>query len=214
MSRASRIGDARMTVLLDLRHPLACLALRPTLAFAREHGLAPNWLPLEVPNLKPPSAEGEGSDRGTRHRRHRARALAREIETYAAAQGLLLREPYRCGDAGPAHRAWLWVRDRAPERLPGFLEALFDAYWSLALDAADPAALVQEVDRVGADGAGFASWCEGEGKQAAAVLAAELRERGLFAVPGYVVDGEFFQGRQHLPMLDWILRGRRGPGPI
>ena len=28
------------------------------------------------------------------------------------------------------------------------------------------------------------------------------------------VDGEYFVGRQHLPMIRWILEGRQGAGPI
>ena len=42
----------------------------------------------------------------------------------------------------------------------------------------------------------------------------ELRSAGLFQVPAYVVEDEVFYGRQHLPMIGWILDGRSGPVPI
>jgi hypothetical protein len=48
----------------------------------------------------------------------------------------------------------------------------------------------------------------------AAELAALLRDRGVSGVPCYLVEDEVFLGRQHLPMIRWILGGRRGPGPI
>ena len=36
---------------------------------------------------------------------------------------------------------------------------------------------------------------------------------GIFGVPGYVVAGEYFWGREHLPMVRWLLLGRQGPAP-
>jgi 2-hydroxychromene-2-carboxylate isomerase len=37
---------------------------------------------------------------------------------------------------------------------------------------------------------------------------------GWFQAPGFVVEDEVFYGRQHLPMIRWILEGRSGPVPI
>ncbi len=214
MSLSADIDRFRLTVLLDVRHPFSYLALRPAADFGQSLGIEINWLPLEVPPLKPPSAPGSGDDRGILHRRHRARALAREIEVYAAAQGLELRDPYRDADPAGANLGWLWVRDRHPEKLFSYLDGLFRGYWSQALDVSSPERVAGLVDAVSGDGAAFQAWAKGEGPAAAAALAAELRERGLFGVPGYVVGDEFFQGRQHLPMIRWILEGRSGPVPI
>jgi 2-hydroxychromene-2-carboxylate isomerase len=205
--------DARLSVVLDLRHPLACLALRPTIDFARSMACDVDWLPLSVPPLRPPSAAGPGDDRGTLHRRYRAEALAREIQTYAEAQGLVIREPHRTGDVVLAHLAWLWVRERDPARLPPFLTGLFRSYWALELDASSREAVASQVEAAGADGAAFLAWAGGEGPSVAARVQAELRERGLFQVPAYLLEGEVFYGRQHLPMLRWILEGRSGPPP-
>ncbi|MDE0055437.1 MAG: 2-hydroxychromene-2-carboxylate isomerase, partial [Gammaproteobacteria bacterium] len=45
-----------------------------------------------------------------------------------------------------------------------------------------------------------------------------LQERlalaGVFDTPAYLVDGDIFLGRAHLPMIRWILTGRAGPPPI
>jgi len=208
------IDRSELSVLLDIRHPAACLAFHPAVAFAESLGIHINWLPLTVPTLNPPTQPREDDDRGTRHRRHRARAIAREIETYAAAQGLVLRDWYRGGDAGAANLGWLWVRDRRPDRLPSYLAELLRAYWSLELDPACAERVAALVDAQQADGASFLDWCAAEGPPVAAALAEELRERGLFQVPAFVVGDEVFYGRQHLPMIRWILEGRSGPVPI
>jgi 2-hydroxychromene-2-carboxylate isomerase len=208
------IDTAALSVLLDLRHPLAYLALQPTIALAQTLALDVNWLPLEVPTLRPPSQPRQDDDRGMRHRRYRAQAIAREIETYAGAQGLVLRDAYRDGSAQLAKLGWLWLRDRHPDRIEPYLAGIFRSYWALALDPADPEQIAAQIDSAGGDAAAFLAWAEHEGPQAAAALAAELRERGLFQVPAFVLGDEVFYGRQHLPMIRWILEGRSGPIPI
>lgn len=119
MSFTADLEAARLTVLLDLRHPLAYLALAPARDLGRELGIAINWLPLATPTLRPPTLSASDEDRGTRHRRHRAQAIAREIEIYARQQDLLLSGYYRSGDAEAATRGWLWIRDRNPAQLDG-----------------------------------------------------------------------------------------------
>lgn len=210
----SRIDASRLSVLLDLRQPLAFLALHPAIEFGRSLGIDINWLPLTVPNLNAPTPPEPDDDRGIRHRRYRAQAIAREIEIYAEVQGLVLREPYRDGDAAAANLGWLWVREHSPERMTSFLAELFRGYWSLALDASSREEVARAVDAVEADGAAFLDWCVDDGPATAEALAAELRDRGLYGVPAYVVGDEVFYGRQHLPMIRWILDDRVGPVPI
>jgi 2-hydroxychromene-2-carboxylate isomerase len=214
MTLASAIDTATLSVLLDVRHPHAYLALHPAAALASELGIGINWLPLVVPPLVAPSTPGPDDDRGTRHRRYRAQAIARGIETYAAVQGLVLRDYYRDPDPAALNRGWLWIRHRQADRLEPFLAEAFRAYWALELDPSSETAVAAVIDRLGCDAAEFAAWCEDEGTAVAAALAEELRGRGFLGVPGYVIEGEFFHGRQHLPMIRWMLEGRRGPGPI
>lgn len=213
MSAGSKLDEARLSVLLDLRSPHCHLALHPAAALGSELGIEINWLPLRVPPLAPPRAPGPDDDRGTRHRRYRAEAIAREIETYARVQALELRDPYRRPDPSAFELGWLWMRDRRPDDLFRYLDDAFRRYWALDLDPSSEAEIAAIVGEAG-DAAGFRTWCGGAGPGAAEALAGELRERGLFGVPGYLVEEEFFLGRQHLPMIRWILEGRQGPGPI
>ncbi len=214
MSFGDRIDASALTVLLDVRHPLAYLALAPAAAFGAERGIAVNWLPFTVQPLRAPSEPGPADDRSTRHKRNRAQMIAREIETYAAAQGLTVREYYRDGDARAVELGWLWMRAHHPAGLLPFLTEAFRAYWAVELDPSDLAATTRLVDREGADGATFEAWAAGEGPEIARGLHDALVSRGIGGVPGYLVEGEFFQGRQHLAMIGWILDGRQGPGPI
>lgn len=210
----SGIGDARLTVVLDLRHPLAFLGLQPAIAFGREMDVAIDWVPIATQLLNPPSEPAPDDDRGVRHKRHRAQMIGREIAIYAEAQGVVLKDPYRDGSADAANLGWLFVREQAPERLPDFLTDLFARYWSLSLDAADPEAVSKVVADAGLDAEKFLAWCESDGPAAAASAAESLSAIGVFQCPAYLVEDEVFYGRQHLPMVRWILEGRSGPIPI
>ena len=214
MTLASSIDSARLSVMLDIRHPTAYLALHPAAALASELGIEINWLPLVVPPLLPPSTPGPEDDRGTRHRRYRAQAIARDIETYAEVQGLVPRDYYRDPDPAAINLAWLWVRDQHRDRLLPWLAEAFRAYWALELDPSSEEEVAGLIDSLDGDRSKFLAWCIDDGPLAASLLADELRERGLFGVPCYVVEDEVFLGRQHLPMIRWILDGRRGPVPI
>ena len=203
-----------LSVALDLRHPLAYLALVPTRALGERLSISIDWLPLAVPPLNAPSEPGPDDDRGIRHRRSRAQAIAREIETYGAAQGLTLRGCYRSPDPSLAHRAWIWLRDRHPERLQPFLSELFSGYWAERLDPTIEKDVIRVIEAAGVDPGPFSSWLETDGPGAERDLASELAANGLNQVPAFVVGDEVFYGRQHLPMIEWMLTGREGRGPI
>jgi len=211
---ATKKVPGRVTVLLDLRSPASFLALDPTAQFGEALGVAIDWLPIRVPPLKPPSEPGPDDDRGIRHRRHRARALAREFETYGRAQGLELRGLYRDVDLTHFELGWLWLREAKPEALLAYLREGFRRYWSLALDPSSASAIRDLVHSVAGDAEAFRAFCRAEGPATLARITGELREQGAVGAPGYLVEGEFFHGRQHLEMIRWILEGRSGPGPI
>lgn len=42
----------------------------------------------------------------------------------------------------------------------------------------------------------------------------DLLEKGILSSPTFEVDGEVFQGREHLPLIRWLLSGREGPPPV
>jgi 2-hydroxychromene-2-carboxylate isomerase len=211
---SARLGDARLCVALDLRHPFAYLALGPSAALGAATQVAIDWLPLTAATLKAPSVPSAADDRGIWHRRHRARAIAREIEVYGAASALVLRDYYRDGDAEAANLGWLWLRERNRAGLLPYLEDVFRRYWALELDPSKLDRVGVIVESHGGDGAAFRAWAESRGPDALASIAAELRDFGVYQSPAYVLNGEVFYGRQHLPMIRWILEGRSGPGPI
>lgn len=203
---------APLSVCMDVTHPLAYLALGPVEALAAELGVAVDWLPFAAAGLKPPPPPGE--ERGVRHRRNRAAYQASEIERYAEAQGLRIREPFRDVDGGAACLGHLWLRERAPAQLGAYLRALFQRLWDGELGALDTTLVAGVIDELGDDSAAYRAFAAGPGNGALAALRESLVAAGVFTVPSLVVAGEVFVGRAHLPMVRWLLGGRAGPAPI
>lgn len=196
------VFSAPLSVCVDVKHPLAYLALEPVQALAQELGIDVDWLPFPAPGLKAPPA---GDDRGSRHRRHRARYQADEMQRYAGVQGLVIREPFRDADSTPAALAHLWLRDRSPERVADFLEALFRRFWEGTLDAGDPQAVGALLEALGLDAEDFEVFVRGPGPAALAALRERLVAAGIFAVPSLVTADEVFVGRAHLPLVRRLL---------
>lgn len=214
MTSRTHLAEAALTIALDIRHPFSFLALGPAIEFGREVGLRPNWLPLRGTPLRPPTRPAASDDRSVRHRRNRARMIAREIEVYARAQGLRIEQPYREGPTRATTYAWLWGRDRHPDRLEDLLLDLFERYWSLSLDPDDLDQVMGRVEALHLDASDFHRFARGEGPMLDEEVAQELLAAGFVQSPAYYIEGDLFFGRQHLSMLRWILRHRSGPRPI
>ena len=198
---------APLTACIDVKSPHAYLALAPTAALADALDVVVDWLPLTAAALKRPVPPGPDADRGAQHRWHRARYREQDLERYANARGLKLADPYRVPDSTLASASLLWVRARAPQAVRDFLFAIFERYWSGALDIESPASLRALVARVGAPADDFEEYVKGPGRAEVASLGASLRAAGAFNVPTYFVGGEPFLGRQHLPMMRRLLTG-------
>ncbi len=209
----SPLGGAP-AVCIDFKNPKAYLALRPTFALEDELGIGFDWWPVPVSAMSRPQPEQPNEDRGTRHRRIRALYYARDLRRYASVYGLELGDLHRDPDVAVASIGMLWVKARAPNALRSYLSAVFERYWQERLQLDDVGAIEAVLRDVGADASGFRQYAGAEGRASFDAAAAGLRGAGIFDVPAYVLEGETFFGRQHLPMVRWLLTGKRGEPPI
>lgn len=206
--------DAQLSVCIDFKSPESYLAKDPTYALADELQLAIDWLPLVVAPATEPKAVAADDDRGTRHRRMRAQYFERDIQRYARHRGLEIRDIYRSSDSSMAAIGLLWVKNASRARLRDYIDRVFERFWKHELDIEDAASIAGILEEIGVEAEGFGEHLMGEGKDALEQVQGALRTAGLFNVPGYVVDGEIFFGRQHLPMIRWLLTGEQGDPPI
>ena len=192
----------------DFASAASLLAFKPACALADELGVAIDWLPFPMRRAMPaPDSAGAQESAANRHLRVRAEYVARDAARYARAQGIEIARAADGVDSTLACAGCLWANRRGVGR--AYVERVLFPFWADEFDLEDEAAIAGALAGVGADGF--------DAKRELAALPerkAALEERGVFNVPAFLVADQLFIGRQHLPMIRWLLTGREGPGPL
>jgi 2-hydroxychromene-2-carboxylate isomerase len=136
-----------------------------------------------------------------RHRRIRADYLERDVIRYAADRGLPMERLHRRQDSTAAALGLIWLRQEDPSLAQAYVERVFRDYWGGNLNIEGPGSIRSLLAELKAPVAGFEGFLAGEGRVELSRIQTELRQRGVFDVPTYLLGHEIFFGRQHLPLL-------------
>lgn len=201
-----------LTVLFDFKDPYSYLALRPILKLGGEAGVLCHWDPFLIPAMRAPVAAEDATDRGSLHRWHRGRYHERDLQRYAAAQGLPARHfqnggLYRQASGELAALGFNWAGGTGAGRR--FLELTFAGWWDGGLDIDALEDVQMTLHRAGADPDGFDDYCLGPGLEELAAQREAAVAAGGFTTPTLLLDGEAYVGRQHIPYLRSLLEARR-----
>ena len=202
---ASPSARGLLSVAIDFKSPNAYLAIGPTCELAEQLGVSIDWQPFQISPWKDHNPASRANDRGVRHRRSRADYTEREVIRYAAGHGLVIRGLHRQTDSSLAAIGLLWPR-RGPAALAQtYVQRVFERYWREELDIEDERALSALLAEIGAPVAGFTVFAREEGRAELERLQSESIKAGLFEVPTYLLDGDMYVGRQHLPLIRALL---------
>lgn len=188
-----------LRIYIDFKSPAAFLAMKPTLALQEKLGLTLEFLPFRTSQWAIPDEKNEET-RGEAHRRVRALARRDTHLKYAALQGAPMTFRDEPGETDAALAALLHVQS-SPDK---FISAAFAAYWTGQADLNDPAVVRALMEAGGCDPSEF------DLEKRLAELEAVQRdaeEVGIIDAPAYVIDGQIFIGREHLPWLEAALNG-------
>ena len=210
---------APLIVYIDFKSPYAFIAKDPTHAIGDQLGIEIDWRPLtlDIPSFLG-SARLDAQDRVVEQNRtaeqwQGVRYAYRDARRYARLLGYTLRGTVKIWDTSLVHIAMMWAKRQGREVLRRYTDATYERFWRRELDAEDPAVVTGVLAEAGADVAGFEDFHQGPGRAEHDAMQAATFDAGIYGVPGYVVDGEYFFGRENLPMVRWILTGRQGPAP-
>ena len=213
------ISDAPLIVYIDFKSPYAFIARKPTLALAKGLGIDVDWRPL---TLDIPSYLGSArlNDKGKVVESKRSpkqwamvKYAYRDARRYAALQGYTLRGTVKIWDTSLAHIGMMWAKQHGESVLNTYIDNFYERFWRREVDAEDPVVIQSLLVEAGAGAEGFAAYADGDGRREHDVMQAAIFEAGVYGVPSYVVDGQLFFGREHLPMIQWLLTGGSGAAP-
>lgn len=208
-----------LKVYIDYKSPYAFVARDPTYALEDQFGIEIDWYPLTL-NIGSYLGTAKTDDGGRvveNNRSPRQWAAVKyaymDARRYAKLRGLTLRGTQKIWDSSLAAIGLLWAKEQHHDVLKHYTQIVYDRFWKRELDIENPQVIIDLLREAGARSEGFAEYLDGEGRRYHDALQDQILDEGLFGVPTYVVDGEMYFGREHLPRVRWHLGGRQGPLP-
>ncbi|MBL6690597.1 MAG: hypothetical protein ISP91_09410 [Pseudomonadales bacterium] len=198
------------------------LAIAPLKRIIAETGVAIDWQPMlgnlgNVASANVKAGEEDPlADYKARRAAARSRAKARELERMCETLELSPQLGSRKIDPLFLALGLLWAREKTDGAgQMTFVETAFtQTYRTSAEPSAESVAGVTEVLKLaGVDADGFAAFCEAERESLKASRETTLQKSVLNA-PAFILEEEVFNGREHLPLIEWILKGRTGTPPV
>jgi 2-hydroxychromene-2-carboxylate isomerase len=196
-----------VTVYTDYKSPYAYLAKDPTYEMAAACGARLDWQPytLDIPSYLGSAeigADGKliAANRDP-HQWRKVRYAYMDCRREANRRGLTLRGTQKIWDSSIAAIGLLWAKLQGDERVRAYSDRVFERFWRRELDIEHPAVVEAVLQEAGVETVGFAAYLAGPGRAEHDAIRAAAEEAGIFGVPSYVVDGELFWGREHLPTI-------------
>jgi 2-hydroxychromene-2-carboxylate isomerase len=194
-----------VTVYIDYKSPYAYLAKDPACELARDFPIELDWLPyiLDIPSYLG-SARLDDSGRVVEENRNahqwrRVKYSYMDCRRQARKRGLVIRGTQKIWDSTLAGAGLLYAKRHGETVLRRYNDVVFERFWKRELDIEDPAVIAAVLAETGADTAEATDYLAGEGRREVERVSRAAEEIGVFGVPSFVIDGELFWGREHLP---------------
>jgi 2-hydroxychromene-2-carboxylate isomerase len=212
-------SSAPLIIYIDYKSPYAYLAKDPTYALEDELGIEVDWRPftLDIPSYLGSARLDEHGKLVESQRTERQWRVVRysyqDVRRYGSRRGLIVRGTTKIWNSSLAALGMLWAKRQGREALRRYSGLVYERFWKRELDIEDAAVVASVLQEAGAQTAGFLAYTADEGRVQYDDMQRAAFDAGIFGVPTYVVGGELFFGREHLPRIRWMLNGRHGPAP-
>jgi 2-hydroxychromene-2-carboxylate isomerase len=204
-----------VTVYSDYKSPYAYLAKDLAYRLEQDFPVHVDWLPytLDIPSFLG-SARLDGSGRVIEEQRNthqwrRVRYSYMDCRREAKKRGLVIRGPQKIWDSTLALRGMLYAKRQGDAVFRHYHDSVFERFWKRELDIENSDVIGTVLAEAGADTAGFPGYLAEEGRQELEVICRAAEAMGVFGVPSFVLDGELFWGREHLPDIRQTLAATR-----
>ena len=200
-----------VTVYSDYKSPYAYLAKDLAYDLERDFPVRVDWLPyvLDIPSfLGSARVDDSGQvleEQRNAHQWRRVRYSYMDCRRQARKRGLVIRGPQKIWDSSLAACGMLYAKRRGDAVLRRYHDMTFERFWKRELDIEDAAVVGAVLAEAGADAAGFSAYLAHDGRQEVERICRAAEAIGVFGVPSFVLDGELFWGREHLPDIRAML---------
>jgi 2-hydroxychromene-2-carboxylate isomerase len=200
-----------LIVYIDYKSPYAYLAKDLVYALERDCAVRIDWLPYDL-DLADFMGSARVDDSGrvieeqrTAHQWRRVRYSYMDCRRQARKRGLLIRGTQKIWNSKVALCGMLYANRQGDAVLRRYHDIVFERFWKRELDIEEPDIVGAVLAEAGANNDGFPAYLARQGPSELANICRAAEEKGVFGVPSFVLDGELFWGREHLPDIREIL---------
>ena len=194
-----------VTIYSDYKSPYAYLAVSAAYRLAEDFDVALDWRPytLDIPAyLGDAKVDETGAVLHAERNAHQWRRVKysyMDCRRYARLQSLTILGPRKIFDTRVVNTAMLYAK--AQDKFRPFHDMAFERFFRRELEAEDPAAVAALLQEAGVDAANFIDYQAGLGRAELERIQREAEVSGVFGVPTFVLEGEIYWGREHLPLI-------------
>lgn len=198
-----------ITAYTDYKSPYAYLAKDQTYELERAFAVRIEWLPyiLDIPSyLGSARVDDQGNvleEARNGHQWRRVRYSYMDCRRQARKRGLVIRGTQKIWDSSLAAAGMIFAKRHADPVFRHYHDTVFERFWRRDLDIENLDAIDGVLRACGA-GSGFVDQAD-ELRQEVTRISREAEAIGVFGVPSFVIDGELFWGREHLPDIREML---------
>jgi len=200
-----------LAVYIDYKSPYAYLAKDLVYELERDFAVHIDWLPytLDIPSaLGSATVDDNGrviEEQRNAHQWRRVRYSYMDCRRQAQKRGLVIRGPRKIWDSTLALRGMMYAKREGPTVLRRYHDTVFDRFWKRELDIEDPGVISMVLAGTGANTTGLPTYLAGQGREELENICRAAEAMGVFGVPTFVLSGELFWGREHLPDIREML---------
>jgi len=212
-------NPGQLSVCIDFQDLESLLLLKPAITLAEAQGLKLRFLPMVgEPRVSRRQPGPPDDDEMARYKAHRQKIRGNYIDMdrlrNAAMLGLTEADINPSVDTNLAALGLLWLWQAKPEAELHYVRRVFDAVFRKHKDVAQLEVVNHLVEEAGVSLRGFGEFQYGEGRVGLDAVQDLLLESGLYRAAAVYLSGEWYIGREHLPLLHWKLTGESGHPPV
>jgi len=186
------VGREPLKLYFDYKSPFAYLAVEPALALPTDFAIDLCWMPFQL-RIKGKGERSVYSEWKVQYSYMDARRWANRRG------GFLIRGPRKVYDSTPALVGALYAQRTG--HFPEFTREVYRRFFEHRLELDQSGEIAALLGELGADGADYLKWADGEGAERLEASIAEAHEDHVFGVPIFVLRGELFWGHDRIPLL-------------
>ena len=199
-----------ITVYSDYKSPYAYLAKDLAYELERDFPVRLDWKPyiLDIPSyLGSATLDASGNvleESRNAHQWRRVRYSYMDCRRQARKRGLTIRGTQKIWDSSLAAAGMLFAQLAGDAAFRRYHDTVFERFWQRALDIENPEALAAILTEAGVEGTRFPEQASNLRNEVAAI-SRDAEAQGVFGVTSFILDGELYWGREHLPDIRDLL---------